>query len=142
MLMGEDKFGGNSVNINRALRFQDCLNTCKMIDIGFFEPRFTWSNHCPFSQLVQESIDRVFVNAEWNASFPEAVVHHLGNTHSDHCPVKLCFEKFGGIRFPRPFRFQPMWLSHPNFPDVVRDAWSNPSSLQQAVSNFASKASS
>jgi len=77
VLMGEDKFGGNSVNIHRALRFQDCLNNCRMIDIDFSGPRFTWSNHCPLSQLVQERIDKVFVNAKWNSIFPEAVVHHL-----------------------------------------------------------------
>ena len=35
VLVGEDKFGGRTVNINRALRFQECLDTCKMIGIGF-----------------------------------------------------------------------------------------------------------
>ena len=40
--MGEDKFGGNLININRALRFQECLDICRMIDIGFSGPCFTW----------------------------------------------------------------------------------------------------
>ena len=35
ILMSDDKFGGRNVNINRALRFQDCLDNCKMLDIGF-----------------------------------------------------------------------------------------------------------
>ena len=41
VLIGEDKLGGNSVNIRRALRFQDCLNTCRMIDIDFSRPHYT-----------------------------------------------------------------------------------------------------
>ena len=129
VLMGEDKFRGNAVNIHKALRLQDCLNTCRIIDIGFSGPRYTWSNHRPMSHLVQERLDKVFVNANWNASYPEAAVHHLAKTHSDHCPVKLCFENVGVIQLTRSFHFQPMWLSHPKFSDVVRDAWSNPTSL-------------
>ena len=33
-----------------------------------------------------------------------------------------------------------MWLSHPSFPDIVRDAWANPSSLLHVVSKFTNKA--
>ena len=64
VLIGDDKFGGNLININRALRFQECLDICKMIDIGFSSPRFTWSNCRPLTHLVQEKIDKAFVNAE------------------------------------------------------------------------------
>lgn len=35
VLMGEDKYRGRAVNINRALHFQDCLDSCRMIDRGF-----------------------------------------------------------------------------------------------------------
>nr|POE76376.1 hypothetical protein CFP56_38007 [Quercus suber] len=75
-----------------ALRFQECLDNCRMIDIGFNGPRFTWSNHRPLSQLIQTRIDRIFVNAEWNDLYPEAAVFHLEKTHSNHCSIRLCFE--------------------------------------------------
>ena len=45
VLMGEDKFEGRPVNINKALRFQECLDACRMIDIGYSGPRYTWSNN-------------------------------------------------------------------------------------------------
>lgn len=51
-LLGEDKYGGRPVNVNKALNFQDCLNNCGMIDLDFSGPRFTWSNRCPLAQLV------------------------------------------------------------------------------------------
>ena len=46
------------------------------------------------------------------------------------------FENNREFRPPRPFRFQPMWLSHPLFSNVVKEAWHNPSSLQQALAIF------
>nr|XP_023880427.1 uncharacterized protein LOC111992798 [Quercus suber] len=106
-LMGDDKFGGNSVNTSRALRFQDCLDSCKMIDIGF-----------------------------------AAAVLHMEKGHSDHYPIKLCLDNRHNFRPSRPFRFQPMWLSHPSFPGVVREAWTNPPSIQFAISSFTEKATS
>ena len=52
------------MNISRALQFQDCLDSCKMIDIGFSGTRFTWSNQRPLTDLIQERTNRVFVNVE------------------------------------------------------------------------------
>ena len=113
-----------------------------MIDIGFSGPRFTWSNRRPLFHLVQERIDRTFVNADWSSIFPKAAVLHLERLYSDHCPIKVLFENSREFRPPRPFRFQRMWLSHPLFPNVVKEAWHNPSSLQQALAIFTCKANS
>ena len=52
VLIGEDKFGGRLINISRAINFQECLNACGMIDLGFSGPQFTWTNRQPFTQLV------------------------------------------------------------------------------------------
>ena len=93
LLVGEDKFGGRTMNINRALRFQECLDTCKMIDIGFSGAHYTWSNNRPLMQFVQERIDYVFINAEWNVHFPEACVKHLERGHLDHYLVKLYWDR-------------------------------------------------
>ena len=35
VLSGDDKFGGNGVNLNRALEFKECLDECNMLDLGF-----------------------------------------------------------------------------------------------------------
>lgn len=37
----EEKFGGLAVDLHWALRFQDFLNYCRMIDLGFSGPEFT-----------------------------------------------------------------------------------------------------
>lgn len=41
VLTGEDKLGGRAVNIHRALKFKECLDKCRMIDLVFSGPRYT-----------------------------------------------------------------------------------------------------
>ena len=56
-LIGEDKFGGTAVSVNRSLLFKECLDKCSMIDIGFSDPLFTWTNKRDLHGLIQERID-------------------------------------------------------------------------------------
>ncbi|XP_075663223.1 uncharacterized protein LOC142632765 [Castanea sativa] len=106
VLIGGDKFGGRPVNISQAIRFLECLDICKMIDIRFSGARYTWSNNRPFLSACPVEDRPVF------------------------CQCGLA----------RPFRFQPMWLSHSSFSDIVQDAWTNTSSLSHVVSRFIDKA--
>ena len=61
-LINEDKFWGRVVSVSRSLSFKECLDKCNMIDIGFAGPRFTWTNRREVQALIQERIDRYFVN--------------------------------------------------------------------------------
>jgi hypothetical protein len=136
VLCSEDKFGGLPVNLRRSQLFSNCLDTCGMIDLGFSGPRFTWSNLREFSSLIQERLDRGFANASWRCAFPEASVHHLTRTHSDHCPVLICLDKPPSLNLPRPFIFQPVWLSHPDFPNVLNNSWDVIFPLESNVIEF------
>ena len=99
ILLREDKYGGQAVNTVRALRFQECLNNCGMIDLGFSGPRYTWSNHRPLTHLIQERMDRVFANADWNVLYPDASVKHLEIAHSDHNLVLLSLANVSRMQF-------------------------------------------
>lgn len=140
VLLDEEKFGGRPICISRTLKFQDCLNNCGMIDLGFSSPWFTWTNWQLLPHLVQERIDRAFINADWNILYPEACIKHLEWSHLDHSPVLLSLRHDHGTHHSRPFWFQPMWLAHPSFAGLVSDAWSSPSSLSNAISTFTTKA--
>ncbi|XP_075671161.1 uncharacterized protein LOC142640761 [Castanea sativa] len=107
-LLNEDKFGGRAVSINKSLLFKECLDKCNMVDLGFARPRFTWTNKRGISDLIQERIDRVFVNPEWWNLFPEPRVTHL-------------------TRF---------WLSDVTFSGVVSGAWSHTNELSEAIRRF------
>ena len=140
VLCGEDKFGGNQVNLNRALEFKGCLDECNMIDLGFAGPKYTWTNRRPISSLILERIDRCFANPMWRILYPEAVVTHLPRIFSDHCPVLIELCKSSANHLNKPFLFQTMWMLHPDFPRVVQQAWAEDRALHIATSDFIDKA--
>jgi len=88
------------MNVNRALNFHECLNNCGMIDLGFSGHIFSWSNRRPLVQFVQERIDRVFTNVDWNFLYLEACVKHLERTHFDHSPIVFSLRPEHGANFP------------------------------------------
>lgn len=50
------------MSVNRSLLFKECLDKFNMLDIGFMGPRFTWTNKREVQALIQERIDRYFLN--------------------------------------------------------------------------------
>ena len=64
-LVNDDKFEGRVVSLNRSLLFKECLDKCNMIDIGFTGPRYSWTNRREIQVLIQERIDRFFMNPKW-----------------------------------------------------------------------------
>ena len=140
VLSGEDKFGGNHINLNRALEFKSCLDSCNFVDLGFAGPKYTWTNKRQLSDLILERLDRCFANLRWRILYPEAVVTHLPRTFSDHHPVLIELWKPNVNRLVRPFRFQTMWLLHPDFYRIVKEAWPNEAQLQMAIPEFTRKA--
>lgn len=62
LLLMRISLGGRTVSINRSLLFKECLDKCNMVDMGFNGPKFTWTNRREISSLIQERIDRFFMN--------------------------------------------------------------------------------
>ena len=139
VLSGEEKFGGNPINLNRALEFKECLDNCNFLDLGFAGPKYTWTNKRPVSSLILERIDRCFGNPSWRMLYPEATVTHLPRTFSDHCPVLIDLLGIKPESTNRPFRFHTMWPLHPQFPKVVEEAWAGERPLTSAISDFTVK---
>ena len=112
-----------------------------MMDLGFSGPKFTWSNKREIGDLIQCRLDRCWVNPGWKDFYPEANVTHLAKVNSDHCPLLLNLNPLLGSTSNRPFKFQTIWLSHNEFPAIVRDAWAaKEGNLDGAISNFTTKA--
>lgn len=111
------------MNVNRALQFKECLDASSMIEIGFSGLRFTWTNRREIQALIQERIDKFFVNSQWCLMYPEARVVHLTRCHSDHCPVLMEMQPRLNENRRKLFKFQTCWLSNCNFPTNVTQAW-------------------
>ena len=135
-IIGKDKYGGRPVSVNRSLMLKECLDLCNMIDLGFTGPRFTWTKRRDIQGLIQERIDRFFVNPSWCLLYPEARVSHLTRCHSDHCPVLLELQPTVRNHRVRPFKFQRFWLSDVSFPKVVENVWGRIPGLTEAIDTF------
>lgn len=45
ILSQSDKVGDSRINHSRSSKFLSCINHCNLIDLGFKDNRYTWSNH-------------------------------------------------------------------------------------------------
>uniref|UniRef100_A0A2N9FS20 CCHC-type domain-containing protein n=1 Tax=Fagus sylvatica TaxID=28930 RepID=A0A2N9FS20_FAGSY len=136
IMSSEEKWGGNVPSHTRISEYRDCMNKCNMIDLGFSGPKYTWSNLHDISSLIMQRLDRAWANPSWSVLFPNALVTHLPRFHSD--PLSYTCSLFVTILFVtslRPFRFENMWLSHPDFMNVVIQAWSC-STLCDSINSF------
>ena len=128
------------VDLPRSLLFKDCLDKCNMVDLGFSGPRYTWTNRRETNNLIQERIDRFFMNPSWCLLFLDARVSHLTQCHSDHCSVLLKTVPRQTTFLKRPFRFQSFWLSNPSFPQIVTKAWNRDGNLSTSIEKFTNEA--
>lgn len=112
-----------------------------MSDLGFSGPKFTWTNKRDVDDLIQCRLDRCWANPGWNNFFDEANVTHLARVNSDYCPLLLKLKPSKRKDQCNLFKFQSIWLSHNDFPDIVREAQSRQEvNLVDAKSMFVTKA--
>ena len=52
VLNGLEKLGGNPINLHHTMAYSNCKNFYNMIDLGFFEPIFTWTNRREITALI------------------------------------------------------------------------------------------
>ena len=112
----QEKYGVNLVSQRRIRPYVVCMNFCGMLDLGFSGPRYTWTNKRGLANLIQLRLDRCWAKPSWKSLFPEANVTHLARVNSDHCTFLLNLSPPPPSSSNRPFRFQPMWMSHHDFP--------------------------
>lgn len=141
VLSKEEKYGRNPICQRRVRAIKECMDDCNMMDLGFSSPKFTWTNKRELGNLIQCRLDRCWVNSGWKDFYPEANVTHLARVNSDHCPLLLNLTPSLGSTTDRPFRFQTIWLSHSDFPVVMRDAWvGREGNIAEAITDFKIKA--
>lgn len=120
--------------------FKECLDMCNMINLGFSGLRFNWTNRRDVNDLIQERINRFFVNLKWYNLYPKAKVTHPTCCHSNHCPVLMETHPRPTTLLKRPFKFQSFWVSDPTFPVLVVNTWKNSTFLSVAIECFSKDA--
>lgn len=89
----DEKLGWLDREAEQMQKFRDCLSFCGLTDLGFVRQRFTWCNGRLREQRTLVRLDRIVANEEWRRIFPEAMVHHVSMTASDHCLLMMSMKK-------------------------------------------------
>ena len=139
ILASNEKFSSSPASQRRISCFQNCLDSCNLLNLGFNGPRFTWTNKRQ-DGLVMKRLDRVLCNPEWKHSFEEANVIHLPRIASDHSPILIntspVLHRFGS----RPFRLETIWFNDPSFPSLVHESWTKfPQNVPLAIHDFTNR---
>lgn len=137
IISSSNKIRGNSININRAFYFWDCINHNGLIDLGFRERKYTLTNkrYRNRSSFILERLDRCLSNEAWLNFFPEASVTHLPKTHFDHPPLLLCLKLHHFIT-SKSFRMETIWCFHPSLSQMVRQSFDTTTDLTEALAHF------
>ncbi|RYQ95392.1 hypothetical protein Ahy_B08g090662 isoform B [Arachis hypogaea] len=132
-----EKKGGAAVNIRACNIFSNWINSCRLIDLGFVGPRFTWKGPKWEGQdRVFKRLDRALSNHFWRTRFHKATTEVLTRTNSDHHPILIQNVKLINGEGKKPFRFEAMWTHHPDFQHCLKDSWNRDNTLPSALRNL------
>lgn len=119
------KKGGNPINNYHTNDFWDMINYCELIYLGFYGIKYTWINKRFHKNgaLIFKRPNHFFANNDWLMGYSESHVTHLPRTHLDQCPLLLKLSKSDPTNKVNIFRFEKMWASHSDFPNLVKQSW-------------------
>ncbi|KAA3474044.1 tyrosine decarboxylase 1-like [Gossypium australe] len=100
--------------------FGNFVDSCKLQDLGYSGPSFTWQRGGIFVRL-----DRALANDAWVSAFPQYLVRHFTCIKSDHRPLLLSIRPDLSIPQDRLFRFLAGWTKHNDFSFFVRERWNH-----------------
>ncbi|XP_034229350.1 uncharacterized protein LOC117638326 [Prunus dulcis] len=117
------KIGGSAIAPAVLAEFNDFINLCEVISLSATGVPFTWCNGHKDASVIYERLDRVLVNPNWLNLYPNCVLQNLPIIRSDHGPISLSCTTKNKSNNSRSFKFEAMWLSHPDFPRIFNQAW-------------------
>ncbi|XP_042950247.1 uncharacterized protein LOC122282354 [Carya illinoinensis] len=103
--------------------FNSWIHLGGLIDVKSQGCKFSWCNGQRGFSRSWAKLDRVLIDPNLLTKCPNVTCSYLPRTTSDHCPMYTEFRKDPFSYGPSPFRFQQMWVEHPDFMDFVQNVW-------------------
>ena len=113
--------------------FQDVIDECSFMDLGYVGPKFMWAKHYVDGHSIRIRLDRCMATNSWFQKFIGTRVHHLSCMSSDQ---SLLLINLSGLLEPqkkRCFRFEEMWLLDPSCGETVEEVWCNTRELNPSL---------
>jgi hypothetical protein len=107
------------------MNFRETMDFCRLQDLGFSGPKYTWCNRREGLDFLEERLDRSFANQEWFNIFPDVQMQVTPACSSDHYPLFLPLLHAGRNRQkkPRRFLYESCWGKHLQPRELVRQVW-------------------
>ncbi|XP_009794046.1 uncharacterized protein LOC107797430 [Nicotiana tabacum] len=83
----KENIGGLPYQLSKSMDFLNMIEDCGLVDLGFYGPRYTWSNGRAPGSIIWKRLDKGMVNDNWLISFPATTISHLASTRSDENPL-------------------------------------------------------
>ncbi|XP_073045682.1 uncharacterized protein [Primulina eburnea] len=123
---------------HRSPEFADWIFNQAMIDMGFKGSKFTWTRGQSSDTHKSARLDRGLCNLEWKDMFPDSHITHLPIIQSNYAPLILNLSDKNKSESGRIFRFQAAWLTHKEFPKVIKAEWDNRQNMEDNILKMAS----
>ncbi|OIT07835.1 hypothetical protein A4A49_32245 [Nicotiana attenuata] len=119
------KIGEIPYQMNKSLDFLSMIEDYGLTDLGFYGPRYTWSNGRGPCSIVWKRLDRGLVNDNWLSSFPATTIARLASTGSNHSPL-LMEINVRQDTIKKYFIFLNCWVKNESFMPLVQEVWNGP----------------
>ncbi|XP_070667462.1 uncharacterized protein [Malus domestica] len=103
--------------------FIDFLNNGNLISLSASGVPFTRTNGHGDNTRIYERLDRCVANSPWLCDFHEYSLLNYLIFGSDHSPIFLSNNIILDKRTVSAFKFEAMWIRHPEFKSFVKKSW-------------------
>jgi hypothetical protein len=129
VLSGDEYFGAHSRERWQVDAFQQTVEDCRLMDLGFQGLPYTWDNRQEGDRNVKVRLDGALGDYKFMEVLADIEVRHVPFAESDHCAVVVKIQKRQRAgsrrrrRRRRVFRYENMWQRHDTYMDFVQQAW-------------------
>ncbi|KAK3204532.1 hypothetical protein Dsin_018578 [Dipteronia sinensis] len=125
VLDAHETLGSRSPARGSCEDFRSMIKDCDLVGIRSQGALFTWVRGRSTRTRVERLLDRVLVWDGCISYWREFSCVALPCICADHCPLLIRLSDFK-VSSHRLFRFQSIWLEHPDFTAIVSRIWSSP----------------
>eukprot|EP00253_Pinus_taeda_P019282 PITA_19282 len=124
-----EKKGGTRTLSKDSIEFHNFLDNMKLVNKRTSNGLFTWNNKRGGGSQVASKLDRFLILEDLMLIGMDMKMRILPFGGSDHWPLQLEVQGIGTLK-NRPFRFENIWLTHPDFISNIAKWWTEDLHIQ------------